>query len=460
MRPSSNQAILDASVSLEDLALQAVERACKAGATGAECTIIEGNEFSVKVRMGEIEALTEAGARGAGLRVLWGQQSGSSYTSDLSEEGIRRMVEAALTLAKITSADPFAGLPDPQELGQLSSDLLLYSPAVEELSAAEKIALAQQAEAAALGFDPRIVNSDGASFDSYFGSRIFANSLGFVGRYRTSSCSLSVVPVARQNGDMERDYWYTAARSPERLESPEVVGQKAAARAIRRLGARKLDTQRVPVVFEPRTAQTLLGHIFEAVSGEAVYRGESFLAGKLGESVAALAITLLDDGTMPGLFGTSPFDDEGVPTRRTPVIQNGVLQNYLLNTYAARKLGMKTTGNAARGLSGNPGVGHGNFYLQPGAMTPEEIIRRLPRGLYVTELLGFGVNLVTGDYSRGAAGVWIEQGELTYAVSEVTIASTLQEILRNIEAVGSDLEFRGSIAAPTLLISEMTLSGK
>jgi PmbA protein len=238
------------------------------------------------------------------------------------------------------------------------------------------------------------------------------------------------------------------------------VGRIAAQRALRRLNAVKVDTQKVPVVFEPRTARTLLDNIFEAVHGMSIYRHESFLAGKLGEKVAADDLTVIDDATIPGLFGTSPFDDEGVPSRRTVVIERGVLKSYLMNTYAARKLGMKTTGNASRGLTGNAGIGHGNFFIEKGVQTPEQILAGISEGFYVTELMGFGVNIVTGDYSRGAAGMWIRNGELAFAVSEVTIAGNLKDMLLGLEAIGADLEFRGSVAAPTLKIGEMTVGGK
>jgi PmbA protein len=259
---------------------------------------------------------------------------------------------------------------------------------------------------------------------------------------------------------MERDHWGHAARRFVDLELPEYVGRTAAERALRRLNPVKVETQKVPVVFEPRTARTLLESVYEAVHGMSIYRHESFLAGKLGEKVAGENVTIVDDGTIPGLFGTSPFDDEGVRSRRTSVIERGVLKSYLLNTYAARKLGMKTTGNASRGLTGNAGIGHGNFYLEKGVQTPEQIVAGVADGFYVTQLMGFGVNVVTGDYSQGASGLWIRNGELAFAVSEVTIAGNLKEMLMGIEAIGSDLEFRGSLAAPTIKIGEMTVAGK
>jgi len=442
------------------MAAEIVQQALAAGATDAECTIGAGEEFSASVRLRELETLKEAGSRGAGLRILKGRHTGSAYTSDLSGEGIRHMVRSAVELAEITTEDPHAGLPDAAELGSIPGDLGMYCADVAGLATELKIDMARRAEDAALRADPRIANSEGASFDTHVGRHAFANSRGFAGEYRASYCSLSTVPVAREGESMERDYWSTTARGFAGLEKPEDVGRIAAQRAVRRLGARKVETQKVPVVFEPRTARSLVDNIFDAVHGGAVYRNESFLAGKLGERVASEKLTVIDDGTIPGLFGTSPYDDEGVPTRRTVVIEKGVLRSYLLNTYTARKLGLRTTGNAARGLAGNAGVGNGNLYIERGGATPEQLIAGIRDGFYVTELIGFGVNIVTGDYSRGAAGMWIRNGELAFPVSEVTIAGTLQQMLVDLEAVGSDLEFRGAMAAPTLVVGEMTVGGR
>jgi PmbA protein len=445
---------------LPEIASDVIKQALASGASDAECTISEGDEFSVNVRMGELETLKEAGSRGAGLRVLIGKRMGASYTSDLTPEGIRQMVSSAIDLAALTTEDPHAGLPDEAEMGSLTGDLQLFSNETANLPTEERIAMAKRAEAAALAVDPRITNSEGASFDSSVGGRVFANSRGFAGAYRTSYCSVSAVPVATLNGSMERDYWFSIARNYKGLEDAETVGRKAAARALRRLGAVKVDTQRVPVIFEPRTARSLLNNIFDAIDGRAIYRNASFLTGKLGEKIADERITVIDDGTIPGLFGSSPFDDEGVPTRRTPVIERGVLKNYLLNTYTARKLNMKTTGNASRGITGNAGIGHGNFFLEAGTLTQDEIIRSVKNGFFVTELIGSGVNIVTGDYSRGAVGMWIRDGELAFPVSEVTIASTLQEMLNGIGEIGCDLEFHGSVSAPTIMLGEMTVAGR
>jgi PmbA protein len=443
-----------------DLATQIIRLARDRGATDAECTLAEGEEFSALVRMRSLERLKDAGSRAAGLRVLVGQRVGSSYTSDLSSEGIRELVASAIELAAISTEDPHAGLPEASELGALPGDLQLYSADIATTATDYRIEQARQTEEAAFSADPRITNSEGASFDAHAGERVFANSRGFLGSYRVSSCSLSTTPVAREGEFMERDYWYSSARKYSRLESPAYIGRCAAERTVRRLGARKVPTQKVTVVFDPQTARTLLGNIFDAVEGDAIYRGASFLAGKLGDRVASENVTMVDDGTLPGLFGTSPFDDEGVPSRRTVVIDRGVLKSYLLNSYTARKLGLKTTGNAARGITGNTGVGHGNLFLQEGELEPYDLIRGISKGLYVTELIGSGVNIVTGDYSRGAAGQWIEHGDFAYPVSEITIASTLQRMLMDLESMGSDLEFRGSVASPTLVIREMTVSGQ
>ncbi|MFB3826410.1 MAG: TldD/PmbA family protein [Bryobacteraceae bacterium] len=447
-------------MSAADFAAEVVRKALAVGAQDAECTIAEGEEFTAAVRMRELETLKEAGSRRVGLRIVIGRRTGSSYTSDFSDDGIARLVRSAIELAEVTTEDPAAGLPGPDELGSLEGDLQLYCEDLERLPAQEKIALARRAEEASLACDPRIANSEGGSFDSHLARHAFANSRGFAGEYRGSYCSLSAVPVARDGETMERDYWFSIARGASGLEPADEIGRTAALRALRRLGARKVETRKAPVVFEPRAARSLLENIFEAVHGGAVYRHESFLAGRLGEKVASEKLTVVDDGTIPGLFGTTPFDDEGVPSRRTVVIERGVLASYLLNTYTARKLGLKTTGNAARGVAGNAGVGHGNFFIEPGGASPAAIIAKVADGFYVTDLFGFGVNIVTGDYSRGAAGMWIRNGELAFPVSEVAIAGNLKEMLMGLETIGSDLEFRGSTAAPTLLIPEMTVGGR
>jgi PmbA protein len=450
-------------MNLKETATEVVAAAMKAGATAAESVVRDGSEFSTLVRMGEVETLKEAGSKAIGLRVFIGQRAASTYSSDFSREGLATLVSSALTLAKITSEDPHSGLPEKSQLGSIPGDLDLFHKDVYSLSTAERIEYARRAEKAALTADKRIKNSEGGSFEAATGTKVLANSLGFVGEYSRSYCSVSAVPIASENGDqsgMQRDYWYSTARTLKKLESPEEVGKVAAQRALRRINAKKVPTARVPIVFDQQTSRQLLGEIFDAVTGDSIYRSASFLAGKLGEQIAGKGITVVDDGTIPGGFGTSPFDGEGVPTRRTTVIENGVLKSYLLNTYTAKKLGLETTGNASRGLAGNPGVGAGNFYLQPGTKSAEQIIREIPDGLYVTEFLGFGVNLVTGDFSRGASGLWIKNGELTFPVEEITVAGNLKDMLNNIAEIGSDLEWRSSVASPTIRIEGMTVAGE
>ena len=450
---------------LESLAADVVAMAMKGGASDAEAVVREDDEFSVNVRMGQVETLQESGSRGLGLRVFLGTRSASTSTSDLTPDGIRQLVDGALALAKVTEEDMFTGLPETEEFGSVGGDLHLYYEDVYSLPSTERIEWARRAEAAALAFDPRITNSDGGSFDAATGRKVMANSRGFVDGYRSSYAGVSAAPLAMDaNGQMQRDGWWSGSRRMADLESPESIGQEAARRTLRRLGARKVPTQRVPIVFAPEVARSLLGSVFEAASGDSIWRGASFLADKLGSRIALENLTIVDDNLMllptgAGGYGSSPFDGEGLPSRRTVVVENGVLRTYLLNTYSARKLGLKSTHNAARGLAGTPGIGCGNLYLEPGTQTPGQIIAEVPAGLYVTSLMGFGVNVVTGDYSRGATGLWIENGQLTHAVEEVTIAGNLAEMLMNVTAIGNDLEFRGSAASPTLRIDGMTIAG-
>lgn len=446
---------------LKGIATDIVRRAMKAGASAAECVVRQGDEFSTLVRLGQVETLKESGSKAIGVRVFFGQRAASTYSSDFSREGLDRMLNSALELAKITSEDPFSGIPPADQLGQIKGDLDLYHEDVYSLPGADRIDYARRTEKAALDFDPRIKNSEGGSFDAATGHKVFANSHGFVGEFSRSYCSTAAVPIAQSDdGAMQRDYWFSVSRTLKKLDAPEKVGRIAAERTLRRLGARKAKTARVPVVFDPMVSTSMLEHIFEGINGDSVYRGASFLAGKLGQKIAGDNVTVIDDGTIPGGFGTSPFDGEGIPTRRTVVIENGVLKSYLLNTYTAKKLGLQTTGNASRGLAGTPGIGPGNYFLQPGPKSAKELIAAIKEGLYITEFLGQGVNLVTGDYSRGASGLWISNGELTYPVEEITVAGNLKDLFFNVAEIASDLEFRGSVAAPTIRIEGLTVGGE
>ncbi len=448
-------------IDLKELAQDVVGRAMKGGASAAECVIREGDEFSTLVRMGQVETLKQSGSRAIGIRVFSGQRAASTYSSDFSKEGLDRMVSSAIELSKITSEDPFAGLPEAAQLGSLQGDLDLFHADVYSLPGEERIEYARRAEKAALDYDPRIKNSDGGGFDAATGHKVMANSHGFVGEYQRSYCSIAAVPIAQnEDGGMQRDYWFSVSRNLGKLESPEHVGTVAAQRTLRRLGAKRVKTKQVPVVFDPMVSASILEHIFEGINGDSVYRGASFLAGKLGEKIAHESINVIDDGTIPGGFGTTPFDGEGIPTRRTVLVENGVLKSYLLNTYTAKKLGLQTTANASRGLAGTPGIGPGNFFLEAGKKSPKEIIAGIPDGLYITEFLGSGANLVTGDYSRGASGMWISGGELAFPVEEITVAGNLKEMFFNIMEIGNDLEFRGAVACPTIRMDGLLVGGE
>jgi PmbA protein len=463
---------------LRQLAEEAVDRALKLGATDAEAVAVESEEFAVNVRLGQVDQLTESGSRALGLRVFFagadGQRTASTSTSDLSAEGVARIIHSAVELAKVTGADPFAGLPDREAFGSNDVDALaLYFNDVDAIPPAERIDIARRCEAAAMAYDARIQNSSGADFDASSSLRVMVNSRGFSGSYRRSYCGFSVTPIAQDaSGAMQRDYWYSSARTARLLEDPEAIGRIAAQRTLRRLGARRVPTQHCPVVFSSDVARGVMGSLLSAANGDSIYRNASMFSGKLGEQVAGENITMVDDGTLVfdhtlrdgatlrvGGFGTSPFDGDGLPTRRTTVIEQGILKNLMLNTYTARKLDMQTTGKANRGLAGAPGIGGGNYFLQPGTLTPDQIIADIPNGLYVLQTMGHGVNLVTGDYSVGASGLWIENGELAYPVEEITIAGNLKDMFRNVSAIGNDLEFRGAGAVPTVRIEGMTIAG-
>ncbi len=461
---------------LHDLAHTVLGKALASGATDAEVVLYEGEEFSALVRLGEVETLKESGSRALGLRVFRGLRVASVSSSDFSADSLDQLVANALDLAKIVGEDPFAGLADPSEFGQYTppadspdTDLRLFFDDVHHMPPAERIEIARRCEAAALAADTRIQNSAGGDFDTATSHKILVNSRGFSGEYRKSYCGFSCSPIAHdERGQMQRNYWYSSSRTTAALESPEAIGRIAAERTLRRLGARRAKTQQCPVVFSPEIARGILGNLFAAADGDSIFRNASFLTGMVGERVAGDNVTLIDDGTTIlndhglriGGFGTAPFDAEGLPTRRTVLVDRGILQTYVTNSYTARKLGTRSTGSASRGLAGNPGVGAHNFYLEPGTLTPEQILADIPSGLYVTETMGFGVNLVTGDYSQGAAGLWIEHGELAYPVEEITIAGNLKDMYQNITAVGNDLIFRSAAAAPTLRIDGMTLAGE
>jgi PmbA protein len=441
------------------LALDLLAKAKRGGATEADIIIADGETFSVQVRLGAVDRLTKAREKRLGLRVFVGKRSASTSTSDFSMESLNHLVTETCTLAKAVVEDQVSGLPAADQMAGEIPDFDLYDPT--RLNTEQQIELAKRVEAAAMSADERVTNSEGGDFDSSSGRVVLGNSHGFLGEYQSSSFSMSVSPIATdpETGTMQRDSWYAVQRKFAKLDSPETVGLEASRRTVRKLGARKVATQRVPVVLDPEMAGSLMGNLCSAVSGYALYKGASFLAGQLDKPLAPDYVTVYDDGRVVGGLGSRPFDGEGLPTRRTTIVERGVLKSYLLDTYSGRKLDLASTGNASRSVGENPSVGPTNFYLAPGTKTAQDIIRTVKQGLYVTDLIGFGINMVTGDYSRGASGFWIEGGELAYPVEEITIAGNLKEMFAGIEMIGSDLVFRGRIASPTVKIAEMMVAG-
>jgi PmbA protein len=435
-----------------------LKRAVARGATAADGFLVEERHFSALVRLGQVDTVTHADDRRLSLRVFVGQASAAASTSDLSRESLERVVDEATTLARITSADPHAGLPEPSSLIDGLPDLDLADATGHDLAPEDKIEIARRAEAAALAEDSRITNSEGAEFYDRQARYAYATSHGFERDYATSSFGITASPVASENGEMQRDSWYSAARKRARLEEPEAIGRIAARRAVRRLGGRKVKTVEVPVIFDPENAASLLRAMAGAASGPSLYRRASFLLDRLGTRVAAPSVTLVDDGTIAGALGSRPFDGEGLPTRRTVLVRDGVLESYLLDSYSARKLGMTSTHHAVRDGSG-VSVSTSNLMLLPGTASPAELIASVKNGFYVTELIGFGVNGVTGDYSRGAAGMWIENGELSHPVEEVTVAGNLLDMFTALEGIGNDLVLRDRTVSPTLLIGRMVVAG-
>ena len=441
-----------------ELLTEVLGRARARGATEADGFLIEEQHFSASVRLGQVDTVKHSREQRLSLRVFAGKASAAASTSDLSRASLERVVDEATALARVTSEDPHAGLPDPRELITAVPDLELAEPPTDEPSPEAKIELARQAEAAALESDPRIANSEGAEYWDRRARYVYATSHGFAHGYATTAFGLSVSPVASANGEMQRDYWYSAVRHRDALEAPASIGRTAARRALRRLGGRKVKTTEVPVVFDPDTAASLVRSIAGAASGPALYRRASFLLDRLGKRIAAPAVTIVDDGLIPRALGSRPFDGEGLATRSTVVVGDGVLESYLLDSYSARKLGLRSSHHASRDGAG-VGVSTTNLVLQAGPTPPAELIRSVKNGLYVTELIGFGVNGVTGDYSRGAVGLWIENGELTYPVEEITIAGNLLAMFAAIEGIGNDLVLRDRTVSPTLLIGRMVVAG-
>lgn len=433
---------------LETLAGEALERAVRAGASAAEVGASLSTGLSVNVRKGEVETLEHQRDRGFGVTVYFGQRKGSASTSDLAPAAIAETVEKACTIARYTAEDPCAGLADPAMLAREQPDLDLDHPWAIDPDLA--VGLARDCEAAGLEADARISNTEGGALSSHRTLRVYANSLGFSGGYASTSHSLSCALIVGTGDEMQRDYWYTSARCAEDLESPEAVGRRAAERALRRVGARRVGTRTVPVIFVAEVARGFLGHMISAIKGAAQYRKASFLLGAAGRQVLPPWFSVEERPHLPRGPGSAPFDGEGVATHDRTLVRDGVLEGYVLSSYSARRLGLQTTGNAG---------GIHNLLVTPGSEDLEGLIRQMGRGMVVTELMGQGINGVTGDYSRGASGFWIEGGEIAHPVQEVTIAGNLKDLYLDIQAVGADVDRRGVIQCGSLLIGRMTIAG-
>ncbi len=443
----------------QELARRVVGQAVRAGASAAEALVNEGRDFSTVVRLGAVDKLVHTSSCRLGIRIFQGTRCAVSSTSDFSESALELMIGDTWEMARAAGEDPAAGMPAAESYRHESPEMELFFPAAGELSANQKIALARACEESSLAYDPRINNSEGAGFADSIISVSYANSYGVCACYKKSVCSLYACPLAESDGHKQRDYWLATHPDLNRLQPAGQIGTEAARRVLRRLGARRVPTCTVPVVFDPRTAAALLKHLADAVSGTNLVRQASFLSGKLGTRVASPLVNISDDALLPCGLGSRPFDSEGVPSQTTSVVRNGILESYLLDSYAARKLRLNSTANSNRPLHGAPTAGPTNFYLHAGPATPEEIIGAVKDGLYVTELIGFGVNVVSGNFSQGAVGLWIEGGRLTFPVEEITIAGNLKDMLTSVEAVGNDLLTQGEIFAPTLLIGRMVVSG-
>ena len=433
---------------LRQISQMVLARARANGATAAEAEVSQGFGQSVSIRKGEVETIEYTRDKGVTVSVYVGQRRGHASSVDTSAAALEATVDKALTIARYTEEDDCAGLADPDRLARELPELDLYHP--WQATVDEAIEIAQRCERAALDVDPRINNSEGASVSAHESEFVYANSLGFIGGYKGSRHGISCSVIAEENGSMQRDYWYTSSRLPGELEAADVVGRIAGERSVRRLNAQKLSTRSAPVLFEAPIASGLIGHFVGAVSGGSLYRKSSFLLDSIGQQVFAPHIRISEMPHLPRGVASAPFDDEGVATTARDVVSEGIVQGYFLGSYSARKLGMSTTGNAG---------GTHNLIISHGDDDFEAMLRRMGTGLLVTELLGQGINPVTGDYSRGAAGFWVENGKISYPVEEITIAGNLRDIYKRIIAIGNDVDHRGSRQTGSILIEEMIIAG-
>jgi PmbA protein len=443
----------------QEWAEQMLSYALAAGADGAEVLVRDGSELEVKVRLGEPELVKDAGSRALGLRVLSDHRVAVAYTSDFAPTAMRQLARESVDLCGLAEPDPLADLPERHEMAREIPDLDLWDETAPSFDAAQALGLAKQGEQAALQFDRRVTNSEGAVCCRVMGATAFASSAGFSGGYRGTSLSLVVAPVCDDaDGKKRNGHYWTAARFTSGLLDPEAVGLEAARRALAKLGSRKIATGQVPAVFAPEAARALLGQLAGVISAGAVWRKSTYLAGREGTAVASSLVTVVDDPLIRRASGSRPFDGEGLATRPNVVVSGGVLRTFLCDVYSGRKLGRRSTGSAGRGLGGGPHVSTSNFILLAGETPPAEL-ERLPQGLFVTDLMGFGFNPVTGDWSQGANGFWIDNGSRVYPVSEITISINFDDLLKSVDGVGNDLDTRSSVQSPTLRVSRITVAG-
>ena len=444
-----------------DIARRIVEMARSAGAEQCDALVRTYDESTVSVRLSEVERLIEASSRAVGLRVINQKRTATCSTSDFSDASLRELARNAVELANISEPDEHAGLPDPAQFSRATADALqLFDERLQSLSVDEKKAMALACEGAAFATDSRISNSDGATFSSHSGRVALANSLGFGGQYAMTGVSLAVEVMADDSEGKKRNAsWFSSERLLHRLLDPAEIGRIAAQRAVATIGARKVETKRVPVVFEPLVAARLAGTIVGCATGSSLYRGATFLASRKGDTIGSPLVTITDNPLLPARSGTRPFDGEGVAVSSRPIFDHGVFSAFLFDTYTGRQTANPTTGSAHRGVESTPAPGPSNLIWEPGAVSAEQIIAGVADGFYVTDLMGFGFNPATGDFSRGAAGFWIENGEIAFPVTEVNISGRMDQMLANVDAVGNDLTWFGSMAAPTIRLSEMMVSG-
>lgn len=446
----------------KNLATELVAAFRKQGVDACDVYIVTSNGFNTTVRLGNIERLQQSISKGLGMRIFKNNATALTFTTDFTDKSVRDLVNQTMEIVKVSNPDEYNGLAPKELLGAYQGKLMLFDESLGRVSPEKKIEMAKEAESAGRAFDKRITNSQGASWSDSTSDVTLANSDGFVGQYKGTFSTLSVNLLAEENGVKQTDFWFTFNRFFNKLDAPGAVGQRAAERAVKKLGGRKVKSQKVPVVVDPYVSRLLVSLVFGAASGGSIYRKSSFLIDKIGAEIASPLVTIVDDATRMDGPSSRPFDAEGVKSAPVTVVEKGVLKTYVCDSYSARRLKLKPTGSTSRSYQSLPFVGSTNNYIKAGASSPQEILKSVKDGLYLTSLLGFGQgnNNVTGDFSLGANGFWIENGELTYPVQEITLAGNMLNVLKNISMVGNDLNFRfGGLAAPTLLISEMTIGG-